>query len=304
MGIHAFDQHPEHCERYRAAGITVLPRLAGFGDGWNMPAVRHRSTLGDGTHFAGVDHYVMTLQFNTTSTHRIDDPEFGFEAQRGSLSLQAPGSGGTFKSNGPVEYGHLYFKQSLLCEIADQSERQDHAEVEDFFALHDEPLAREVEAYFARAHDEIDPASALEMDSRAYLIGLNLLRMRARRQGKPLALRSVSGPDLGPVLTRMEDSIRDPVRLSDLAPLLDMTTFQFARFFRSETGETPAAYLARRRVERAVELIRTTDLSFAEVAYQTGFSSQSHMNRRIKAVLGVTPGQVRDGKDPKVQGGP
>jgi AraC family transcriptional regulator len=293
MGAHAFDGDPEHCAIYRAMRDAPLPRLYGLAERWNMPAVRHRAVLGDGARFGGVDHYVLTYHVGGAHARRLDG-ERRPVARAGALSLQAPGSGGVFASRGAVEYGHFYFRQSLLCEIGDALGIGDGAEIDDFFALFDPDGARDAATYLSRAADRGDPPTAIEMDSRAYLIGLGLLRtMRARAGYAEAAARRPVRADLTRALALVEERLAEPLRLGDLAAAAGLSPFHFARVFRAQTGETPAQHLMRRRVDRAVALIRETRRPLAEIAAATGFSSQAHMARRVRAATGATPGGVR-----------
>ncbi len=66
-----------------------------------------------------------------------------------------------------------------------------------------------------------------------------------------------------------------------------------ARAYRHATGEGLHATVRRKRVERALLLLRTTDLPPAHIASSTGFCDQSHMIRGFKTVLGRTPTEVR-----------
>lgn len=63
--------------------------------------------------------------------------------------------------------------------------------------------------------------------------------------------------------------------------------------FKNETGETFAAYVRRVRVERARRLLDTTDYDIAQIAYRTGFSSQSHLQTAFKNFTGLTPREWR-----------
>lgn len=70
-----------------------------------------------------------------------------------------------------------------------------------------------------------------------------------------------------------------------------------ARSYRSAFGEGLTDTRRRCRVERAVELLRTTHHPLAEVAAACGFSDQSHMNRNFSQLLGRTPLQVRQERE-------
>jgi len=67
------------------------------------------------------------------------------------------------------------------------------------------------------------------------------------------------------------------------------------REFKQTFGDSPYQYVLARRVERATDLIRTTRLPLAEIAYATGFSDQSHMKRLVKRATGLTPNELRRG---------
>ncbi len=294
MGFHAFDGRPAHCTLYEAQTGPDLPMLYGLAERWNMPVARHRRALGEGADFPGVDHYVLTYHLGGGSARRTDGRVPTAVARQGALSLQRPNSGGRFASDGVVDYGHFYFKQSLICEIADALGLGSVAEPDDFFAVFDQTWARDAEAYLRRAADGDDPPMAMEMDNRAYLIALGLLRSVRRRDDLTLQMKdTVSRPDLREVLCAIEDRIAEPLRLSDLSAIVGISPFHFARLFKDHVGEAPAQYVQRRRTERAIQMIRESRLPLAEIAFRTGFSSQSHMTRRVKAATGATPGSLR-----------
>lgn len=63
--------------------------------------------------------------------------------------------------------------------------------------------------------------------------------------------------------------------------------------FKQETGETFASYVRRLRVERVCRLLDTTELEVSQIAYHTGFSSQSHLQTVFKQATGYTPREWR-----------
>lgn len=66
-----------------------------------------------------------------------------------------------------------------------------------------------------------------------------------------------------------------------------------ARTFRAKLGETVGAYLRRTRAERARDLIARSGARLADIASQCGFADQSHMNRVLRRLYGVTPRVLR-----------
>jgi AraC family transcriptional regulator len=78
-----------------------------------------------------------------------------------------------------------------------------------------------------------------------------------------------------------------------LAETLNMHPAWLARAYRWTTGEGTQQTLRRRHLERAVIMLRTTDMPLVEVAVAAGFYDQSHMNRSFKQLLGRTPLEVR-----------
>jgi len=91
----------------------------------------------------------------------------------------------------------------------------------------------------------------------------------------------------------MRLSIDHGLPARDVAHRLDMHPEWFARAYRSITGEGPREQARRRMLERAVALLRDSELPIAEIALACGFCDQSHLNRALKAQIGRTPLQIR-----------
>jgi AraC-like DNA-binding protein len=78
--------------------------------------------------------------------------------------------------------------------------------------------------------------------------------------------------------------------LLELAALVDLSPYHFARVFRQATGFAPHAYLENQRIKRAKHLLRA-GMSIAEVGFLVGFAHQSHFTNRFRLHVGVPPGQ-------------
>ena len=82
-----------------------------------------------------------------------------------------------------------------------------------------------------------------------------------------------------------------PVRR--LARVSAVSEAHFARSFKEAFGIPPHRYLLTRRIERATALLRETDLSITEIAFQTGWSSMGTFGRTFRDITGETPGELR-----------
>lgn len=81
--------------------------------------------------------------------------------------------------------------------------------------------------------------------------------------------------------------------LPKLASVAHMSEAHFLRTFKSTFDETPHRYLQRRRIERAMYLLRTTDRSITDICMEVGFSSLGTFSRTFSAITGDTPTQFR-----------
>lgn len=82
------------------------------------------------------------------------------------------------------------------------------------------------------------------------------------------------------------------ISLEQLATLTNLKPLRLLRSFQRSIGLPPHAYLIQLRVTRAKALLKQ-GLSIAEVACDTGFTDQSHLNRHFKRMMGITPKQYQ-----------
>jgi transcriptional regulator GlxA family with amidase domain len=91
----------------------------------------------------------------------------------------------------------------------------------------------------------------------------------------------------------MDRAYAEPLDVDALAAIACCSPAHFIRTFAATFGETPHRYLQRRRVERAMALLRTTDLAVQDVCVAVGWSSLATFTRTFRAIVGVTPGRFR-----------
>jgi AraC family transcriptional regulator len=95
-------------------------------------------------------------------------------------------------------------------------------------------------------------------------------------------------------LDYIEEHIEQDLSLEDLSKGLDMTPHYFCRSFRKSVGMPPYRYLITRRIERAKELLASTDKEVTEIALEVGFSSPSHFTTAFRRSVGYAPRMYRN----------
>jgi AraC-like DNA-binding protein len=81
----------------------------------------------------------------------------------------------------------------------------------------------------------------------------------------------------------------DPLKLDQLAAAAGVSKYHFLRCFAETYGTTPAVYLAERRIERAQDLLRATNLTVTEICMLVGYSSVGSFSAKFKELVGFTP---------------
>jgi len=97
------------------------------------------------------------------------------------------------------------------------------------------------------------------------------------------------------VLQYIDANLTNKLSLAEVADISHFSVFHFHRIFSAILGETVNDYIARRRLECAVNLlIFKTDLSITRVALESGFSSSANFSKAVKLHFGFTPSEIRN----------
>ena len=91
----------------------------------------------------------------------------------------------------------------------------------------------------------------------------------------------------------MDRTFAEPLCVPRLARIAEVSQAHFIRTFRATFGETPHRYLQRRRVERAMFLLRSTDRSVTDICFDVGFNSLGTFSRTFQAIVAESPTAFR-----------
>jgi AraC-like DNA-binding protein len=92
----------------------------------------------------------------------------------------------------------------------------------------------------------------------------------------------------------MDRAYAEPLDVPALAQIANVSEAHFIRTFRATFGETPHRYLQRRRVERAMFLLRANDRSVTDICLDVGFNSLGTFSRSFQAIVGESPTRYRE----------
>jgi AraC family transcriptional regulator len=121
-----------------------------------------------------------------------------------------------------------------------------------------------------------------------------LLGMDLSPRGEAAAERSHLQGGLAPWQARrlkiyIEEKLDSTIRAGDLAGLVRLSTSYFFRAFRNTFGQTPVAYIMKRRMLRAQELMLEPRVSLSQVALECGMCDQAHFSRTFRRIVGTNP---------------
>lgn len=91
----------------------------------------------------------------------------------------------------------------------------------------------------------------------------------------------------------MDRAFAKPLSVSRLARIAEVSEAHFIRTFCATFGETPHRYLQRRRVERSMFLLRTTERSITDICFDVGFNSLGTFSRTFCKIVGESPSAFR-----------
>ena len=101
---------------------------------------------------------------------------------------------------------------------------------------------------------------------------------------------------------RMDAASNEAWPVQRLARVSGVSEAHFARSFKQAFGVPPHRYLLTRRIERAMALLRDTELAITEIAFQTGWESLGTFGRTFRDITGESPSAIRAGGRPHGQG--
>lgn len=208
-----------------------------------------------------------------------------------------PGEATTaWQHSGHPEILQVYLRQSVYEAAVSEIYGCDSsgAELVPRFAILD-PLLEQLAIAISNALRDGSAEDGLYIDTIAQMMAVHLARTHSSRSRpvRILPAKPLAGWKMRRVIEFIEDNLEGDLSLQAMAAEVDISPLYLARAFKAAIGQSPHQYVLTRRIERAKELLRNTDLHVVDVALSSGFSSQSHLAHWFIRQVGVSPALYR-----------
>jgi two-component system, response regulator YesN len=193
-----------------------------------------------------------------------------------------------------------------VCMIAYQFQHKFTAQN---FAMH---LINRLEAYLQRMNQSLYSLLGIELKDLDILLQFETIddirlwlrekmleisaSIQARRQHKHSRL-------IEEIERCVAERMSDKATLREVARRLSFSPNYLSHIFKEETGERFSNYIVRKRLDKACELLQTTNLKIFEISDMLGYSTVTYFSRQFRSVYGMTPGDYRRQSDTTRQNG-
>jgi AraC family transcriptional regulator len=190
---------------------------------------------------------------------------------------------------GDAEFSILTLCPKFVGEVAHDSIDPNRIELIPRFAAFD-PLIHQIGLSLKADIEAGYPTGKLFGESAATMLAARLLQQHSVRTPKLASDENgLSSYTLRQVLDYIRSNLSQDLSIIDLAQVAGMSPYYFLRLFKKSMHATPRQYIIQMRIDRSKELLRSKELSIADVALECGFSGQSHFTNVFRQLSGITP---------------
>ena len=214
----------------------------------------------------------------------------------GAVSIISSGAAYVWKTEGPVEYAHLYLPPSRIDSVAVAMFDRDPRGIRlyDKVGVEDGMLT----GLLLEMLDVVEGApEPTYLEALADAVIARLLRKHSSMPDRQLRVQYALPPaKLSRILEYMDANIDKPVSIESMATVAGLSVHHFSRAFTRTTGMPPHAFLIRKRMELAKYLLRFGGMGIEGVAMRCGYYNASHFSTSFRKEVGMSPRAYRNAK--------
>jgi AraC-like DNA-binding protein len=276
-------------------GIGLTRPSKGLASRWTDPGPASHETQTS----ALPDHYTVALAMRRTNASISvgGGAIHSGDIASGMSHVTSPGEPVSATFRLPCDFIHLFLPKSLMEKCCAELGVSDEADPPRFPPHFQRSAAVEQLIRSLATIPPGEPATAqLYIEGVSLAVAAQLLlahRQPARAEDKP-KIPPLPKWRLKRALDFIEANIAEPITLPALAESAGLTRMYFAAQFRTATGLRPHEFVLRRRIERAQDMLLTSNITLMDASFNTGFQTQAHFTTVFKKLVGQTPNQWRE----------
>lgn len=239
-------------------------------------------------------HVIMTYPTGVQRLERRTGKSVAIgTARSGVVTIIPAGSSARWDIPGAVDVIQLYLPQTTLERVGREADVPSPGHLLERTG-HPDPVTS---GLLMSAADVLGGNALLDALFRQQLTDLVATRILAAHTGTPIMFEPITGGLSARALQRAIERLRSDsdadISLAKLASDAGLSRFHFCRAFKESTGLSPHAWLRQQRLERAMNMLRDTDVSIELVAVELGYASQTAFAAAFKKLTGETPSDWR-----------
>jgi AraC family transcriptional regulator len=220
----------------------------------------------------------------------IDGQRKAVDSIAGDVAIYPAYLSQQFRWNKETAFFNLLLEPSFLTQVGYDVFGRDRLELIPHLAALSDPFVQQI-GFALKTSLEIDgKSSRLYADAIAHALAVHLLARYSTysRQIKPIA-GGFTQAQWKQIIDFINANLDRNIYLTELAEIVQFSPYHFAHVFKKSTNTSPHQYVIHCRIERAKQLIVTSNWSIATIAQMVGFASQGHFTYHFKRLVGVTP---------------
>mgnify|MGYP002521553235 FL=1 len=154
--------------------------------------------------------------------------------------------------------------------------------------------SNEIISLFEEAYKTAQAEAAYSQQTLAGIVNHLIGKMYSLERNIILSKDSKHVDMINKARMRIRESLEDTLTIQEIAQELGISYSSFRKLFKEHTGFAPALYQQTLKLQRAKELLSTTDESIKEIAYRLNFESPDYFSAKFKTQTGMKPSDFRN----------
>jgi AraC family transcriptional regulator len=237
-------------------------------------------------------HHVICINTGrpVTLQQTVDGQSKTIDSVPGDIGIYPANRWQTFHWHQEAEFLQMYMEPMLLNKLGVEICNKDHIELIPQLTPCNDPLIYQIALALKAALETGKSDSRLYSEFMANALAVHILyRYSTNTSSTQRNFGNLSSQQLSKVVEYIDEHLDRNLSLSELAALVQLSPYHFARLFKRATGIAPHQYHIRRRIELAKQLLLARELGIAEIAQVVGFASQGHLHYHFKRIVGTSP---------------